>query len=279
MQKGTFLVHVESDAASAGRIAIARDLARRFQGCVAGFAASLAVPDAMADSSLVAWSDQAVLVRTDLGSRLVDAETRFRAMVPAAEIAYFEQQRVAPIAALLHLAAAADLAILGAADMPQAGPFPTETLSPGDAILAAGLPVLAVPATVSMLQARNVVVGWAPTRETRRALHDALPFLVAADSVLLLSVIDDDDRYHQTQADLDRAAAWLRRHGVPDVATCIRMARDEHVADKVIRWAQERDADLIVAGGYGHSRARELLLGGTTRALLERSPVCCLFSH
>lgn len=279
MQNGTILVHVDGGVAATGRIDIAQDLAHRFSGRVAGFAASLAVPDERGDPSLAAWSDPAVLVRSDVANELIEAEARFRAAVPAAQIAFFERRRMAPIASLLHLASAVDLAVVAAEEDEGAGPFPIETLSPGDAILAAGIPVLTVPQGIGLLRAQHVVVGFTQSRETRRALHDALPFLVQAESVLLLAVITDDDRYRRTEEDIERTAAWLRRHGVAHVQCTIRLARDETVADKLIRWAKELDADLIVAGGYGHSRSRELLLGGTTRALLEKSPVCCLFSH
>lgn len=279
MRNGTFLVHAEANLAGVGRIDIARDLARRFSGRVAGFTASLAAPDGCGDPAMADWNAPSVRDRTDTVNEMIEAETRFRAAIPLAEIAFFDRRRMAPIASLLHLAGAADLAVVSANESKTAGPFPGETLSPGDAILAAGIPVLTVPDGVGALHARHIVVGWTQARETRRAVHDALPFLEAADSVLLLAVITSDDRYSQTEQDIERTATWLRHHGVAKVECTIRLARDEQVADKLARWAQELDADLIVAGGYGHSRSREFLLGGTTRALLERSPVCCLFSH
>jgi nucleotide-binding universal stress UspA family protein len=59
----------------------------------------------------------------------------------------------------------------------------------------------------------------------------------------------------------------------------IRGTHEDAVADELLRAANAEEADLIVAGAYGHNRMREWMLGGVTRNLLERSPICCLLAH
>ena len=70
----------------------------------------------------------------------------------------------------------------------------------------------------------------------------------------------------------------LARHGA-HVTTHLLNASAGNVADEILRFADRQDADLIVMGGYGHSRLREWLFGGVTRDILRTSPLCCLMSH
>lgn len=148
-------------------------------------------------------------------------------------------------------------------------------------LLEAGRPVLVVPPSfVSRRPAKHVVVAWQPTREATRALHDAMPLLHLAESVDVLeidpvSVADGDGP--QPGADI---ATHLARHGLK-VRVVVRQRRDESVALALMRHAQESGAELLVAGGYGHSRFREWVLGGVTRELLLAggSSMPILFSH
>ena len=148
-----------------------------------------------------------------------------------------------------------------------------------DLLMDSGGPVVSVPSTYRPTQApRHAVVCWRPTRDASRALRDALPLLESIPHVDVLVVEPrvGDDRYGpQPGADI---AAHLARHGL-DVRVVSEPARGEPVPEAILRHIHESGADLVVAGGYGHSRVREFWLGGVTRALLERSPVPVLFSH
>ena len=148
---------------------------------------------------------------------------------------------------------------------------------PGVILLRAGRPVLVAPDTVAPLQLRRVVVAWKDTRECRRAVRDALPFLQRAKEVLLVG-IGEGEAESNAKKTLSDVAEYLLRHRVAAVHDVWRQARGP-VAGKLLRLVQDEKADLIVAGGYGHSRLGEWLFGGVTHELLASSPVCCMLSH
>lgn len=149
----------------------------------------------------------------------------------------------------------------------------------GALLLESGRPVLVVPPRWSTrLPPRRIVVAWRPTREATRALHDALPLLRGADEVDLM-VVDGvtGETRHGEQPGTD-IAAHLARHGVT-VHVVQRESGGKPISTVLLERARETGADLIVAGGYGHSRLREWAMGGVTRELLFTSPVPVFYSH
>ena len=147
-------------------------------------------------------------------------------------------------------------------------------------VLSAGAPVLAVPESPPATAApRFITVGWDGGREAARAIRDALPLLRAAEQVSVAcigaSTADGAEPRHLPGADL---AHWLARHGVRAEAQSV--SRDGlPVGTALLEWAKGQGADLLVMGAYGHSRAREWLLGGATRQVLESAALPTLFSH
>lgn len=139
-------------------------------------------------------------------------------------------------------------------------------------ILGAGGPVLMLPRSGWPTPiGRRVMVAWNGSREAARALKDALPFLVTAEEVLVLSAGED-----ATLA-LDAAMALLKRHAAPARAETIEP--HGHGAGAMLLGAAEaRGADLLVMGAYGHSRLREIVLGGATREVLRSARLPVLFS-
>lgn len=148
-----------------------------------------------------------------------------------------------------------------------------------DVLRHSGRPVLVVPdGGTATLPPRRVVIAWKPTRETSRAVADAMPLLHKADAVDVL-VIDPavGESAHGGEPGAD-IAAHLARHGLRvDVVT--RPSMNFSVAYALLEYARTVGADLVVAGGYGHSRLREAMLGGTTRELLQTTHLPVLFSH
>jgi nucleotide-binding universal stress UspA family protein len=134
-----------------------------------------------------------------------------------------------------------------------------------------------VPDGLDALAAQRIVVAWKETRESRRAVYDALPFLRKAAEVMIVEVCE-----HGTEAESQRhindLVDYLRRHQVA-VGAKAYLHTQQSVAREMLRFAKDERADLIVAGGYGHSRLGEWIFGGVTRELIADSPVCCLFSH
>jgi nucleotide-binding universal stress UspA family protein len=123
----------------------------------------------------------------------------------------------------------------------------------------------------------SVVVAWKDTRECRRAVRDALPFLQQANEVLLLEIGDDDTK-SRAKSELADVANYLARHHVLVAEKVFRAARGP-VVTELLQFVRDERADLIVAGAYGHSRLGEWIFGGVTHELLGTSQVCCLLSH
>jgi nucleotide-binding universal stress UspA family protein len=146
-------------------------------------------------------------------------------------------------------------------------------------LFGAGRPVLLVPpAWRGERLGRKVVVAWNGKRESARALADAAPLLDGADEVTIVT-IDAKPNYEGVGpvpgADI---AAHLARRGLKvEVRNLDGLGRDE--ADTLIAGARALDADLIVMGGYGRSRLSEIVFGGMTRAMAEKSPLPVLMSH
>lgn len=142
-----------------------------------------------------------------------------------------------------------------------------------------GRPVLVIPpAKATTLPPRRAVVAWQPTREATRALHDALPLLARCEAVDVLVVdpkVGPAAHGEDPGADI---AAHLARHGLP-VNLASRASGGATVASVLLRHCAESGAELLVVGGYGHSRLKQWALGGTTRELFETLTVPVLFSH
>jgi len=178
----------------------------------------------------------------------------------------------APAGFVLTQSRAADLIVLArhGKDDPALGRM---GVAPGDVVLELGRPILIVPPEVERLAARSVVIAWKDTRESRRAVQDALPFLVRADVVTVLSVGADpaDDGAQDV-------CGYLAQYGI--AARAVKRPKSgTAVAAEIADLVRLQNADLIVAGAYGHSRLREWIFGGVTRDLIETTPVCCLLSH
>jgi nucleotide-binding universal stress UspA family protein len=169
----------------------------------------------------------------------------------------------------------ADLVVLG-----QAEPKPTATPSdlPEAVALATGRPVLVVPHIGAKPPGKVVLLCWNASREAARAAADALPFLMAADHVIVLAVNPMASAAgHGVEPGAD-AAAWLSRHGVK-VTVQRDVAPDADVGGVILSRAADHGADLIVMGIYGHSRMREMVLGGASRTLLASMTVPVFMAH
>lgn len=169
----------------------------------------------------------------------------------------------------------ADLAVIAAPQRqaPQHAPLFAALL------FESGRPVLTVPPHwQGSFPVRRAAVGWLPSREATRALHDALPLLHAAEAVEVICVeTPPGEAGHGTEPAAD-IATHLARHGLK-VNVASRTRRSETIATGLLMQAHEAGAELLIAGGYGHSRLREWAFGGTTRDLLDHADLPMLFSH
>jgi nucleotide-binding universal stress UspA family protein len=176
---------------------------------------------------------------------------------------------------ILALARAADLIVAGQRDADDLSGIPPSFFE--DLLLTSGRPMLFLPYAGQVPeQFSRVVIGWNGSREAARAVSDALPLLKDAREVTVISVTENrsDGR---SLPDVDIAAS-LARHGIK-----VEMSKYEGNNADPADWLQSRaadlGADLIVMGGYGHSRFGELVLGGVTRGMLRQMAIPVLMSH
>lgn len=144
---------------------------------------------------------------------------------------------------------------------------------PDRVMVEASCPVLIVPHGEGEAETgRRVLIAWARTREASRAVRGALPILRRAASVTILTCRATRERPGEA------IKAYLARHDVR-AENRVDFGDNDEVGEIVLGHAREMSADLIVMGSYGHSRVREMILGGTTRHVLSRSTIPVLMSH
>lgn len=142
-----------------------------------------------------------------------------------------------------------------------------------------GRPVIVVPYIhKDGLKLDRVVCCWDGGRAAARAINDALPLLTKADQVDLLIIENDRTKNETTEIRGVEIASHLARHDVK-VEIEIIPAPDIDVADTILSHVADESATLIVMGGYGHSKLREIILGGVTRAMLNSMTVPVFMSH
>jgi nucleotide-binding universal stress UspA family protein len=143
-------------------------------------------------------------------------------------------------------------------------------------VMQVGRPVFIVPRSIKETKLERVVVAWKDTRETRRAAYDALPILKMAAHVSVVEIATGDG-LADARLHVQDVVAWFKRHGIAAEAVTSNSTGDD--AEQLRFVAEERNADVIVAGAYGHGRLREWVLGGVTKDLLLRAERCSLVSH
>lgn len=179
--------------------------------------------------------------------------------------------------AMARQARYADLSVVCA---PGAGEETAVDMAHFNALLfESGRPVLVVPRRgTSTFTPDRILAAWKPTREATRAVHAAISlFAPRAFDVIVVDATKDvlDDAEGEPGADI---AAHLARHGFA-VEVAQRASATMTVATTLLLHVAEHDASLLVAGGFGHSRLREWVLGGTTRELLLALERPVLFAH
>jgi nucleotide-binding universal stress UspA family protein len=145
------------------------------------------------------------------------------------------------------------------------------------ALFDSGRPVLVVPYIQRTgLKLDRIMVCWDRSRNAARAINDAMPFLKRGKTIDVVTIGAGKDTPGEIKgADI---AQHLARHGLNVELRRIN-AGDVDVANVILSDAADRDTDLIVMGGYGHSRLREFILGGATRGILSSMTVPTLMSH
>lgn len=273
MSYKTIVVHLNERPRRAERLELAFALARR---CDAHVVALFALEAARVPS--YALAEAGAVVGEIEGRRRAEAARAAESELRQAErrTGASAEWRVSADDALAALRLNARYADLVIAAQPDPGE-PSDLSFAGELLLCAGRPVLFVPYAGRFADAgRRVLVAWNASREAARAVSDALPLLERADAVEVVAFEPRGaDHGEIPGADI---ALYLARHGVKAAAARQR-APDMDVASQILSRAADTSADLVVMGGYGHSRMRELVLGGATRGLLRAMTVPVLMSH
>ncbi|WP_169570186.1 universal stress protein [Sneathiella limimaris] len=171
-------------------------------------------------------------------------------------------------------ALAVDLVVIGQVDSDDEKASQYQYLA-DELVVTCPQPVLTVPYAGNFSTfGKHVLVGWNNTREAAKAVHYALPFLQKAEKVTLLSVNPDRDETNENASII----AHLKRHGV-DATMKVGHWKDIGVGNALLDTLVDLNADMLVMGAYGHSRIREMILGGATQEILNHMTAPIMFAH
>lgn len=267
------MVYIDSPQQEEGQIRVAESVAKRFGGGIIGVSAFAIEPPFVAEGVIIEEASEEELTR--MKADLAAKGDWFRKIVtlPIDKIEWRWGVEY-PTTFLINQARAADLVVV---KRKQSKRDEYHYIDSAAAMLRLGRPMLSVPERVTEISADRIVVGWKDTREARLAVQHALPLIIRASRVTIVELCasDQQDAARSRVRDVSR---YLESHG----ASCqydVRVHSAESDAHCLIRLAQEDGADLIVTGGYGHSRLGEWMFGGMTRGLLQEAPICLMMSH
>jgi len=279
MDYKTILVHLDRSARRSERLELAFTLADRYDAHLVGLFALSAVRM----PSYVRADTSATLIAVQNRQRAEEAreaEAAFRAAT-ARHRGVKAEWRVSQADALGAVqlnARYSDLVILGQRerDAEEGAGIVPEFVD--ELVLSCGRPVLLIPYAGRFPDSgKRVLVAWNASAEASRAIADALPLLARAESVNVVVFETGRVGDHGEEPGAD-AALYLARHGVK--ATVSRYGSpDVDIGSQILSRAADMSADLIVMGAYGHSRMRELVLGGATRTILESMTAPVLMSR
>lgn len=267
----SILVHVEPELAASPRVDVAVRLARQFGAHLIGVGAEAMDYRFLYDGGPMI-AELAKAAEEQVDENLRRAEAAFKRDAGSVDNEW-RQARLDPARFVVRSARAADLVIVG----PAKRNATARSIGPADIVMESARPVLIVPASGGHLQARCIVIAWKDTREARRAVAAAMPFLTRAEDVIVLSVCSADQT-ETIASETDDVVQWLKRHGVPARAV-VTPSTEDQVAHELDVVASLEGADLIVAGAYGHNRTMEWAFGGVTDDLLHKPSRFVLMSH
>jgi nucleotide-binding universal stress UspA family protein len=274
----TILVHCDAGPTMAQRLAVATELAHRFEAHLVGLRVQPRFEPAIraggglsADVLYSAYQDK---VKSDEAA----VAAAFRRAANNGLSAEWRTTVGAIGDELAVQARYADLVVVSQHDH-ESVPIGTPADLPEMVAMATGRPVLVVPYIgASQSPGRDILLCWNASREAARAAVDALPLLRAAAKVTVLVIDGKESATGHGQEPGADVATWLARHGVR-VTVQRDTAAESDVGSVILSRAADLGVDLVVMGVYGHSRLREMVLGGASRTLLASMTVPVLIAH
>ena len=274
----TILVHCDASKSVTSRLDVAVGLARHFNAhLVALHARPPFQPPAFVEGGMdLLLDDYEENVKTGQAA----AAAAFTNAIEGKQIA--SEWRAVDGSAdstLIAHARYADLVIVGQNDPDAPTVLPAPSDLPETVALSTGRAVLVMPHIgVQRAPGGTVMLCWNASREAARAASEALPLLKAAKQVIVLIVGPKASAGASGAEPGAGITAWLGRHGVK-VTVQRDSSADTDAGSAILSRAADHDADLIVMGIYGHSRLREMVLGGASRTLLSSMTVPVLMAH
>jgi len=280
MNYRTILVHLDGSGRSPARAALAAQWAKAHESHLVGL-----VPTGLyggvvpADAVATGVTDYIADAASRLRLRAEAISREFRQDIHASGHLSYELRLVdgAAVDAVVRHGRASDLLVLGQDDESDAGHAAVRGLAQ-QVLMEAGRPLLVVPCAGDFdVPAKNVVVAWDGSRESTIAIHAGLPALRRASRVTLVSYRHPGERSDEQRLLVPEMIQFLLRHGIQ--ARAEQEVTEIDIAQALLSRLSDLGADLLVMGGYGHSRFRERVLGGVTRQVLAQMTVPVLMAH
>jgi nucleotide-binding universal stress UspA family protein len=280
MSYQTILVHLSNPDRAEQTLEAACAVARSQKSFLIGLFGypQVFVPAAVAAE---AWSDILAIEKNRHQSAAKQTKKIFEEICTKAKIKHEwrELDAMAQVAdGVIRHGLCADLLIAAQAD-PDADDFRLQEELTERIMLEAGRPVLFVPYAGRFKKVgETTLLAWIATREAARAAGDGLAFMKKSKSVTVLSANPAEHHGDQAVATGSQLVISLARHGIEARAVTTN-AQDMPVASEILSRASDYGSDLLIMGGYGHSRFREVVFGGVTREILRQMTVPVLMSH
>ncbi|MBZ9717885.1 MULTISPECIES: universal stress protein [unclassified Mesorhizobium] len=269
MSYKSIIVNLAADLPPTAIVKVGIELAERFGSHLIGLAAADVPPLVATGEGMVYEGEVMQIERTEIEKRLAELRAEFESLVPASITSEWGQAVCSPTRFLSTFARVADLIVIA-----ESGDNVFRAVDVGSLALGIGRPVLVTGNNVEHIRAKTVLVAWKDTREARRAVADALPFLGKADEVVVATIAArGDDSVRDSLADV---AVYLEHHGI---VADTELIAGEVDGEQLLTLARSIRADMIISGAYGHSRLREWAFGGVTRTLIEERSINRFLSY
>lgn len=259
----SILVNIDIDRPAGNLITFASEFAARFDAHLIGFAAA-DIPPPPASAEGMIFDGEIMREQAEEIERCLEKlKTDFHAVAGSGHEREWRGAIGNPTRLLAEAARAADLIITQSPDGASSGST-YRCVDLGSLVLQTGRPVLIAAGGAERMLSEKALIAWKDTREARRAVVDAIPLLARTKEIRVITVENDaDDSCMNSAKDV---VAFLSRHGIKADAEVF---RENSGPWTVAELAKTMEADLVVSGGYGHSRLREWVFGGVTRSLLN----------